>query len=290
MEAQDCLIAGLPFSGKSTYIGALWHVVKHDTDKIDLSLVASDENLPENTDQLNTLSKHWRNVEDMDRTSKDVPNSISMILKSKDEDTEFTLNVPDFKGESIRQIITKNQPTELDNWCEKANCIMYMMSNISPGIYADDFPKEEEEEQIEETLKVVPPLKPEKMTPATQNMLILRYIREYTSCRKIAICITAWDKITRLSPNKDPEEYLQDESPALYNFIKFHFPEVLFFGISAQGAEYEYEEKTGNAGKVKVIKEESRKKLLEKTREGKRAFINNESVHDITIPLAALLR
>lgn len=82
MEAQNCLIAGLPFSGKSTYIGALWHVVKHDTDKIDLSLVASEENLPENTDQLNTLSKHWRNVEDMDRTSKDVPNSISMILKS----------------------------------------------------------------------------------------------------------------------------------------------------------------------------------------------------------------
>ena len=65
MEAQNCLIAGLPFSGKSTYIGALWHVVKHDTDKIDLSLVASEENLPENTDQLNTLSKHWRNVEDI---------------------------------------------------------------------------------------------------------------------------------------------------------------------------------------------------------------------------------
>lgn len=226
----------------------------------------------------------------MDRTSKDVPNSISMILKSKDEDTEFTLNVPDFKGESIRQIITKNQPTELDNWCKKANCIMYMISNISPGIFADDFPKEEEEEQIEETSKVVPPLKPEKMTPATQNMLILRYIREHTSCKKFAICITAWDKITRLSPNKDPEEYLKDESPALYNFIKFHFPEVLFFGISAQGAEYEYEEKIGNEGKVKVIKEESRKKLLEKTREGKRAFINNESVHDITVPLAALLR
>lgn len=66
------------------------------------------------------------------------------------------------------------------------------------------------------------------MTPATQNMLILRYIREHTSCKKFAICITAWDKITRLSPNKDPEEYLKDESPALYNFIKFHFPEVLF--------------------------------------------------------------
>ena len=68
---------------------------------------------------------------------------------------------------------------------------------------------------------------------------------------------------------------IRDRSPALYNFIKFHFPEVLFFGISAQGAEYEYEEKIGNEGKVKVIKEESRKKLLEKTREGKRAFINN---------------
>lgn len=39
---------------------------------------------------------------------------------------------------------------------------MYMISNISPGIFADDFPKEEEEEQIEETSKVVPPLKPEK--------------------------------------------------------------------------------------------------------------------------------
>lgn len=184
MEAQNCLIAGLPFSGKSTYIGALWHVVKHDTDKIDLSLVASEENLPENTDQLNTLSKHWRNVEDMDRTSKDVPNSISMILKSKDEDTEFTLNVPDFKGESIRQIITKNQPTELDNWCKKANCIMYMISNISPGIFADDFQRRRGRTD-RRNIKSCPSIETRKMTPATQNMLILRYIREHTSCKNL---------------------------------------------------------------------------------------------------------
>lgn len=109
---------------------------------------------------------------------------------------------------------------------------MYMILNISFGIFVDDFLKEEEEEQIEEILKVVFLLKLEKMIFVIQNMLIFRYIREYILCKKFVICIIVWDKIIRFLFNKDFEEYLKDEFFVLYNFIKFYFLEVLFFGIS----------------------------------------------------------
>lgn len=294
---KNCLIVGLPDSGKSTYIGALWHVVQNDADKIDLSLIASDDNLPNNTVQLTALSKSWHNVEDMDRTSSDVPNSISLILRRKNEESEFTLNVPDFRGESIRQIVTKNQPQEFDDWCQKADSLLYMVANIHPGIYADDFINDEDDEDDDEVtatktqLKEVPPLEPKNMTPAALNMLLLRYLKEHVSCKKIVICLSAWDKISRVSPCISPENYLKGHSPALYNFIKYHFPETRFYGLSAQGEAYSYVEAGEGESKKKTVTVECKKHLQDLTIKGERAFIYEDEnlSYDITKPLAALL-
>lgn len=288
---KNCLIAGLPDSGKSTYIGALWHVVQYDTDKIDLALVASDDNLPENTAQLTALSKCWHNVEDMDRTSNDVPNSISFILKKKNENTEFTLNVPDFRGESIRQIVTKNQPPELDEWCQKADSLLYMMSNVDAGVFADDYNIDADESTTTINSKEIPPLEPKNMTPAALNMLLIRYLREHTGCKKVVICLSAWDKISKINNEITPEDYLCDHSPALYNLIKYHFPKAQFYGLSAQGDAYGYEEQAKGKNKKRVVTTECRKVLQELTMQGKRAFIyeGKKKSHDITKPIAALL-
>lgn len=54
------MIAGLPSSGKSTYIGALWYCLRHPAKNADLKLVADNNNLPEDISVLNKLSDAYK--------------------------------------------------------------------------------------------------------------------------------------------------------------------------------------------------------------------------------------
>lgn len=294
MDNRKCLIAGLPDAGKSTYLGALWYVLSNDVNKDKMSLKVSPDNLPENLEQLSLLSSRWLNVEDMDRTSTDVPSNISFNLVPQSGGEDFTLEVPDFRGESIRQIITQNQPKEFDEWCERADSMLYLMSNITPGIFADDYqPDEDEVQEFAEKESTLPEFEVKRMSAAAQNMLILRYLAEKKHYRKVVICLTAWDKVMDSHSGKTPEEYIKEDSPALYNFIKYYYPEAMFLGLSAQGSEYEYEDFVGDDGQVqKRVKETCKKLLREATRKGKRAFVvvEKDKNADITLPIAELLK
>ena len=162
--------------------------------------------MPENTSLLEGLSRKWHNVEDMDRTSNDAPENISFLMCPMGSDDELSIEVPDFRGESIRQIITENQPSEFDDWCSKAENLLFFVSDVRAGIYADDFEDDEdetdaaekmsEEDKTDETPPVLE-LEPKNITPAAQNMLILRYLYENYWFKKIVICLTAWDKVIK---------------------------------------------------------------------------------------------
>lgn len=294
MEERKCLIAGLPDAGKSTYLGALWYIINNDVNKDKMSLKVSANNPPENLEQLSILSNRWLKVEDMDRTSTDVPSNISFNLVPQSGGEDFTLEVPDFRGESIRQIITQNQPKEFDEWCERADTMLYLMSNIAPSLFADDYQSDEDEEETGEKKTTEPEFEVKKMSAAAQNMLILRYLAEKKQYKKVVICLTAWDKVMASYPGKTPEEFVKEVSPALYNLIMYFYDDhVTFYGLSSQGAEYEYEVFTDSDGqKQKRIKEACRKRLREATRKGERAFVvvDKEKNADITLPIAELLK
>lgn len=304
MEKMNCLIAGLPDSGKSTYLGALWYVTQNAAGKIELALRASNDNMPENTSLLDGLSRIWHNIEDMDRTSNDVPEKINFLMCPQGIDDEITVEVPDFRGESIRQIITENQPSEFDDWCSKANNLLFFISDIQAGIYADDFADDEEDTDAAEEsagdnkeTEEKPPvleLNPKNITPAAQNILILRYLHENYRFKKIVICLTAWDKIIKNNGGnpKDPEEYLKEKSPALYYFISYNFNHVKYFGLSGQGEEYEYVKTGDGDNEKKRVTAECKKRLQKLTRDFQRAFIYeglNKSF-DITLPIAEFLK
>ena len=301
---MNCLIAGLPDSGKSTYLGALWYVTQNAAGKIELALHASNDNMPENTSLLDGLSRRWHNIEDMDRTSNDAPEKISFLMCPQGIDDELSIEVPDFRGESIRQIITENQPSEFDDWCSKATNLLFFISDIQAGIYADDFVDDEEEiDAAEESAgdkkdsEEKPPvleLNPKNITPAAQNILILRYLHENYRFKKIVICLTAWDKIINNNGGnpKDPEEYLKEKSPALYNYISYNFNHVKYFGLSGQGEEYEYVKTGDGNNEKKRVTEECKIRLQKLTRDFQRAFIYeglNKSF-DITLPIAEFLK
>lgn len=297
MKQKRCLIAGLPYAGKSTYLGALWYVVNNAANKDAFALKASESNPPEDVEQLAALSRRWMRVEDMERTSTDVPNNICFNLTPKGGGEDFELYVPDFKGESVHQIITGNQPKELDEWCNSSDTLLYMMNEIRPDRFADDYYQDEDEvDKAEELPKVsaVPDFDPKRMPICAQNMLVLRYLTTLNAFSKVVICLTAWDKVMSDNADITPEEYVREESPALYNFIKYHCPNAVFYGLSAQGEEYEYENYEENGEKLKRVTEACRKKLQDATRKGERAFVvevgKKIKNYDITLPVAELLK
>ena len=296
MEKKNCLIAGLPESGKSTYLGALWYITQNGNGKIDLALGTTNMDLPENTSLLDSLSQKWQRVEDMDRTSNDASEDISFLMCPKGSERLFSLEVPDFRGESIRQILTMNQPSKFNEWCSKAGYLLFFISNYQPGSFADDFNDDDEEENLNENSidsPVIPTLEAKDMTPAAQNMLILRYLKENYRFDKIVVCLTAWDKILSDDNTAIPEKYLMEKSPALYNFISYHFGKIKYFGLSAQGEEYKYDNVVEENGKtVKKVTEECKMRKKKKTRDFERAFVceGNKKSFDITLPIAELFK
>ena len=107
---------------------------------------------------------------------------------------------------------------------------MDIISIYPPYIFSIQYDDEEEnanDNSIESP--VIPTLEAKDMTPAAQNMLILRYLKENYKFDKIVVCLTAWDKILSDDNTAIPEKYLMEKSPALYNFISYHFGEIKYF-------------------------------------------------------------
>ena len=298
MGKMKFLIAGLPESGKSTFIGALWTIVRKANPNLSVSLKAVENELPEQLEYLKKISQSWQKVEDIDRTAEDVPEDILIKLVTHDTNSEIILDFPDFKGESFRSIISKNQPQQLDEWCQKSDILLYFMSDLSIGSFYDDFEDyENDTKENQDKFKGGEHIKPSQMTPAAQNMLILRYLKEHYSFKKVIICLTQWDEYVKYDSQEanreSPEKILKQNAPVLYNFITYHYPNAQFCGISSQGAAYQYEKPDGKEKKplVKKVTDACKKELKERYRQGKRAYIcrDKQLSFDITLLFSKIL-
>lgn len=290
MNKHKILIAGLPDTGKSTFIGALWAIVKNYSEIVKSKMKASDNDVPDLVEKLDNLSEDWECVRYIKRSSEDIPENLRIELVTDDDETEVTLDFPDFRGESFRNIISQSQPKTIDDWCKNADNLLFFINNFGSGTFYDEIRDYDNDKDPSKTRFNQPVLRPELMTPATQNMLILRYLKEHSQFKNVTICITQWDKYVKIHSDtpklQSPESVLEKKSPALYNFIKYHYPQAKFYGLSSQGAEYEYEKQTAEqkSNDEKNVKPDCKKRLLEWGDKGQRAFIcwDKEYSFDIT--------
>lgn len=274
---KKCFIAGLPDAGKTTYIAALWDIIKRKSSALALQFTTN----PDNTTYLNEIWEYWMSMKKIERSKVPVPNDITINVKRTSDGEELVLDIPDFMGEQFQKIIDHTLPDNIKGWIEQSDRMLYLIHVLDDSI-KDDM-EQEDAEGAEETDRAKEkedalPLAPEKMMQASQNMMVLKYIANHAKMRKIAVGLSAWD--VKMKSGKTPEEYLKQRSPALYNFIKRHFTDCLFFGVSAQGFDY----------KDKAAKEAEMK---EKARQSNRAFIvfDNETTPspDLTKPFNYLI-
>ena len=296
MSDMNCLIAGLPQSGKSTYIASLWYVVQNSKQDTDLCIRVGN-NPPDNVKHLNALLDKWSNFQQM-RTANDVTDDITMNLQRNSDNTEFTLAVPDFRGESIRDIINGVPSEALLSWCEKSSSLLYFMNDINiSDLYENMTGNDirEECENIEATDMEDPLFDISQMIKPSQDMIILKFLSQNMNLKKVVIGISAWDEILQSTDKTTPKDYLEEASPALYNFITHHFKCVNIIGVSAQGKKYKYKDKQKEENidneNHRELDEEFEEVMVDKTLTGKRAFVvtDTEKQYDITLPIEYLI-
>ena len=283
MSITKCMIAGLPGSGKSTYIGALWYCLMHPDNIEGIKLVADKMNLADDLTVLNRLSDAYKNVKLIDRNYSDQNETVQINLKVADSDTRLQVEVPDFLGENFRDLVELKESELVSKWLNDTDTLVYFMNEVTPPEFEDDHGPEDDESPM--PAKDVPPFSIKTISAVAMNIMVLKCLLSKKTFKKVVIVLSWWDKNTDngVIPN-NPQKYLKEYSPALFNFIQYHIPNFEIIGLSAQGQEYPKEDQ-GNY-------EATKKEIKAKTREGKRSFveIKDKILHDLSLPLYLLIK
>lgn len=236
---KKCFIAGLPNAGKTTFIAALWDILRmRENNGLELRFTTS----PENSTYLNEIWQYWVQMKKIERSKTPVPDDIKINVKRESDGEMMELDIPDFMGEQFQSIINRKLPENIKDWIEHSDRMLFLINKLDGGNKDDLESDGDDIREMEDSVTVkgtVSELAPEKMMKASQNIMVLKYIATHVKLQKVAIGLSAWD--SKMTLHETPENYLQKRSPVLYNFIKYHFPGCLFFGVSAQGFDYEKE-------------------------------------------------
>lgn len=263
---MKCLIAGLPGAGKTTYIGALAYLLQNPIKDQAWSL----KEMPEDMSYLNKLSSPWLSMKPVDRTIRGSVYNIELALKNQYGE-ELQLSLPDIAGEDFSSII-QNQSEVIEGWAEKPDSLLLFIKDLPVEVLAEDF----DDTDVKKSDKL-PTFELRHMSPAIQNLLLLRELHNKFHWAKVAVGFSAWDLIE--GTGQSPREYLNNRSPFLNNFISHYFPDAIVFGVSAQGFDY------SNIG-------DNADDLISKTEKGERAFVvmdGADKSFDLTLPLTYLM-
>jgi hypothetical protein len=239
------IICGLPGSGKTTFLAALWHLVT--SREIDTALRF--ESLRNgDSSHLHALATRWRSAKIQDRTAVAANRFVSMNLLNRD-DNPVRLTFPDLSGESYRRM-----------W-EERDCDPAVAEILTTGeglllfVHADQIqsPKsvvevaaQSKKLGIEVTDEQDAPWRPRLAPTQVQIVDLLQLFRSpplKVGLQRVAIMLSAWDKV--VAEKRTPEAFLAEWLPFLDQYLRSSADgwTCRVYGVSAQGGDYEAENK-----------------------------------------------
>jgi hypothetical protein len=117
------VMIGLPESGKTTFLAALWHVVNRGEVELELDHLEGDQTY------VNRICDEWRTCIPTVRTSRAVETEVAMFLHNKAGDV-VELRIPDISGESY------NDFWEHRGWAQSFDNVVTAASGIMLFIHA----------------------------------------------------------------------------------------------------------------------------------------------------------
>lgn len=270
----NCILMGLPHSGKSTFIGALWHIV--ESGELDDSLKIS--TLPKDREYLNELRDSWLSCRDIERTKSEHKHQISLNIMSKTPSKEIEFVFPDVAGEMYEnQFESRKLDLFFFKLIESTKGIILF---INPQDIREPILISEIDQCLGEELLANESNSSKSWnhddTP-TQVVLVdlLQMIIFNTKQKiKIAVVISAWDLVTE--KNKEPVKWIESNLPLLSQFLRSNDSKIEFgtWGISAQGGKY-------SVDKINLLNIAPSQRVIVQT--------TNGTSCDITLPIKWLL-
>lgn len=280
-NTTNLLFVGIPQSGKTTYLAALWHMLE---DQSSATKLKRKQNSADRT-YLNLIAEAWRTCTPVPRTTLQTDDTTVALHLEGEGFGDFTLTVPDLGGEAFEQQLEhrKMSAAHAALFREANGVLLFVHPDVKKGTQIT------EHDQITASIggtteapsgsnghTAVPvPWKVEMLPTQAKLVELLQFLLEMVEQRlRVAVVVSAWDLVAHLE--ETPREYVSRRMPLLRQFLDANddvFDHTVF-GVSAQGGEIPEE-------KSRLLGIDSRKRI--------KVCLENENDHDITKPLAWLL-
>ncbi|WP_188110306.1 TRAFAC clade GTPase domain-containing protein [Agrobacterium tumefaciens] len=290
MPNPTVAIVGLPGSGKTTFLAALWHIVNStDGNPPALRIGSLAKGAPS---YLNSIARMWRNATEQGRTQLDGNRLVQMNLIDIHERT-VEVAFPDVAGEAYQQMWeVRDCDEDLEALLQAESVLLFINSDtIKPPRWINELNRQakamnlpKEEEGPAPGVKWDP-----KMAPTQVQLVdLLQLLRQYpldVGPRKLVIGLSAWDKAE--PEGLAPLGFLYAKLPLLAQYLQANADGWTWkvFGISAQGGQY-------RSNPASAVKRDADKKVLDLPEASDRIKIvadDMEMSRDITIPLLWLM-
>jgi hypothetical protein len=237
MSEQYHSVLGLPRSGKTTFLAALWHLI--DAGEAASKLVL--DRLVGDHAYLNSIVDAWRRCEEVPRTSMAAETKVTIHVHAPDTGRKIALGFPDLSGESLEKQFAIRSCTQdyVDGFSDAGGVVLFVNADRpSDGMtLADIGPPEidaEERADLASEKEWTADLVPEQVRLVDLLQFLLRppFLRRQ---RRLVVVVSAWDVV--ISPKPTPAEWLERELPFLYQFLVNNPASFIsrVYGVSAQG-------------------------------------------------------
>jgi Double-GTPase 1 len=237
------LLIGLPDTGKTSFLAALWYMVGQSGTNCGLKLEAVDGDVQ----YLNQIRDAWLEYRPVPRNKADLEKPVSMLLKESATGQVARLSFPDLSGEAFRSQWTQRQlaATYDRSLLEATGGVLFVKPGniIKPhridtvNAVLENLGGSEPKRKVKTKNK---PWDSEQAPTQVQLVDILQFMsgRSYFQPGfRLAVVVSAWD---RVAANRQPSHWITTELPLLKQFLESNEDlfEVSFYGISAQGGRY----------------------------------------------------
>jgi len=291
MKERSISICGFPDSGKTSYLAAMWHLITNDPGKLKLRFVSLRDG---DSSHLNEIEKRWRKGLAQERTQLPKSKLVSMNLRTATDET-IRLTLPDLSGESYRDMFELRLSEEkVAQFLRDSEGMLLLINSDNIRLPLMVTTVAAQAASAGATLKPGQEVSWEARLAPTQVQLVdlLQLFRQPpldVRLKRLAVILSAWDKVEE--EGRAPAEFLAERLPLLQQYLEAKNDgwEWKVYGVSAQGADYEREDKRFPAG-PKLDKLNELKRLDEPSMRIKVVTQDSEVSSDLTEPISWLMQ
>lgn len=270
-------IIGLPRSGKTTFLAALWHLL--DAGEVSSKFVLG--KLIGDHSHLNAIVDAWRRCEEVQRTSMAAEVRVSIHVKEAATGKEAVLHFPDLSGESFElQLASRTCAADYVADYEGNGGVLLFVTADRPsdGMAIVDVAPLAIGESVEEPVEDHQDWSPEMVSAQVKLVELLQFLQRAPfrqAIRRLAVVVSAWDVVQPVG--LQPIQWLERELPFLHQFLVANPESFIFqvYGVSAQGGD---------------VKSQQRSVLVEQVPSMRIQCVGPETdPHDLTSPIAWLM-